>query len=248
MASTNTSPADYNGAYTNLTEESIHERARCPLSKDAEDNAESNEETTAQMLMMSPNAMAEAAFAAGVEHRKKRDADRMTQSDSINDDSRSGCTDSAESSHGFGIERDSTAIDPSSNLKNKRRRLSAADLDTMVAKTRRMQSDQTQIHGLENNLDDIWVALEPSNDDGADIDGADIVEKSEAALGQTKDLVFSQLDSIIRAGLDAFHQNEEISRELVQMKELSDSRGREVQRLKASEEDSRASLSVSASH
>jgi hypothetical protein len=60
-----------------------------------------------------------------------------------------------------------------------------------------------------------------------------------------KSIVFRELDNFIQGGLVVFHEKDELERELAQVKELSENRGREVQRLKASEENSRASLSVS---
>ena len=68
--------------------------------------------------------------------------------------------------------------------------------------------------------------------------------KIEAALKETKKVVHSKLDSIMQSGLEAFYKNDELRRKLSQVKELCESREREIQRLKVSEVDTRASLSV----
>lgn len=76
-------------------------------------------------------------------------------------------------------------------------------------------------------------------------DDYDVVNSSEMehVLEKTKQIVYAQLDCIIQSGLGSFHKNDSLKRELIQAKELCESRKREIQRLKVSEVDTRASLS-----
>jgi hypothetical protein len=69
--------------------------------------------------------------------------------------------------------------------------------------------------------------------------------EAKRALEETKNLVFDALEKFIRAGLNAFYERDDLLLEVSHYKELYESTNREVQRLKLSEETSRASLSVS---
>lgn len=203
-------------------------------------HSEENLEYSASLLPMSPNSMVEAAYRAGVEHRKKRDADRMSRENETTGGEFSAYIDTSNTALG----------DTSPDFENKRLRLSQADLDSLAAHdvTNMSRSESSARHGLDDQLTAIWnqVAIfrgEDQNGNTARAGKVDAIEMAESSLGETKTLVFAQLDVIIRYGLEAFHQNDELKRECAQMKELCDSRGREVQRLKASEDDLRASLS-----
>ena len=208
-------------------------------------HSEENLEYSASLLPMSPNSMVEAAYRAGVEHRKKRDADRMSRENETTGGEFSAYIDTSNTALG----------DTSPDFENKRLRLSQADLDSLAAHdvTNMSRSESSARHGLDDQLTAIWnqVAIfrgEDQNGNTARAGKVDAIEMAESSLGETKTLVFAQLDVIIRSGLEAFHQNDELKRECAQMKELRDSRGREVQRLKASEDDLRASLSVSSNY
>jgi len=144
---------------------------------------------------LSPNAMAEAAYAAGVASRKKLD-DKLLDKNDI----------------------DSSNDDEFLN-KNKRRRLFEPEqqsFDPLNKESSRAIDEVANTMSIQTNQTE-----------------------------EMKRIVFRELDNFIQGGLNAFHDKDELARELVQVKELSESRGREVQRLKASEENSRASLSVS---
>ena len=146
---------------------------------------------------MSPAALAEAAYSAGVEHRKKRDHQgRIGKSEveSLRE---------KQESDDFQSNKRSREFDRNSDLLNKESN----------------GSTEEAILGADLNRSD-------QNDD-------------------LKSIVFRELDNFIQGGLVVFHEKDELERELAQVKELSENRGREVQRLKASEENSRASLSVS---
>ena len=105
------------------------------------------------------------------------------------------------------------------NKNNKRRRLFEPE----------QQSFDPLIKESSRAIDEVVTAMSRKTDQNEDL----------------KQIVFRELDNFIQGGLNAFHDKDELARELVQVKELSESRGRDVQRLKASEENSRASLSVS---
>ena len=153
---------------------------------------------------LSPNTMAEAAYAAGVASRNKLD-DKLLDKNDID-----------SSVAGNGKDDDEFL-----NKNNKRRRLFEPE----------QQSFDPLIKESSRAIDEVVTAMSRKTDQNEDL----------------KQIVFRELDNFIQGGLNAFHDKDELARELVQVKELSESRGRDVQRLKASEENSRASLSVSKS-
>ena len=83
------------------------------------------------------------------------------------------------------------------------------------------------------------------NEHDIDIDIDTPVKVLDSSLEETKKLVLNQLDTIIRCGLDASNHKEELQRELSVLREVVGSRDRDIRRMKASEEDLRASVSVS---
>ena len=64
------------------------------------------------------------------------------------------------------------------------------------------------------------------------------------ALDATTTLVYRQIESLIRSGLEAYHQLEGARRDLSQAKEECEAKDRELRRLRASEEQSRATITV----
>ena len=56
--------------------------------------------------------------------------------------------------------------------------------------------------------------------------------------------VFAQVDNLIQAGLQLYAERDELATELTHVKEVSDGRLKEIQRLKESEETLRVSMSV----
>lgn len=89
------------------------------------------------------------------------------------------------------------------------------------------------------------VLFEPSTE--SDIQS--IWEKSsntdmDSNLTNTLSLLLSEIDSMVQAGLGAFHELDVANRQLVQSKELIETKSREATRIGAVEDQSRASLSV----
>ncbi len=120
--------------------------------------------------------------------------------------------------------------------------------------------------GLEDQLSKIWTRSDTELNDSYNNDKDNVdcdcdcdydenknkyeklgyrMEVAESSLHETKQLILNQFDHILKNGLEAFHQNDDLKREYAQLKELCDCRGKEVSRLKASEDDLRSSLSVS---
>mmetsp|Transcript_19579 Transcript_19579/g.45947 ORF Transcript_19579/g.45947 Transcript_19579/m.45947 type:complete len:277 (-) Transcript_19579:1702-2532(-) len=64
-----------------------------------------------------------------------------------------------------------------------------------------------------------------------------------AAVTETLALISGEVDSLVQSGLGAFYDLDSASRQLAQTREIAEARGREAQRLHASEEQSRSSLS-----
>jgi hypothetical protein len=64
------------------------------------------------------------------------------------------------------------------------------------------------------------------------------------ALDATTTLVHRQIESLVRSGLEAYHGWESARRDLSQVKEECEANERELRRLRASEEQSRATITV----
>ena len=64
-----------------------------------------------------------------------------------------------------------------------------------------------------------------------------------AAVAETLALISGEVDSLVQPGLGAFYDLGDSNRQLAQTTEIAEARGREAQRLHASEEQSRSSLS-----
>ena len=127
-----------------------------------------------------------------------------------------------------------------------------------------MNSEQS--HRVEHNsismakLEDIWNFLKPLRaasssaidqkekftveEESCNSDETNPMDKAELALDQTLKILMTEMDAMIHQGVKSFDQNDVLERELVQLKDLNESREREIQRLRASEADSRSSLTV----
>jgi hypothetical protein len=68
---------------------------------------------------------------------------------------------------------------------------------------------------------------------------------AESNLAETLRLLISEIDTLVQSGLGAFHELDVANRQLVQSKELIETKSREATRIGAVEDQSRASLSVS---
>jgi hypothetical protein len=66
----------------------------------------------------------------------------------------------------------------------------------------------------------------------------------EANLEETLRLLISEIDAMVQSGLGAFHELDVANRQLIQSKELVETKAREAVRMNAAEDQSRASLSV----
>lgn len=69
-------------------------------------------------------------------------------------------------------------------------------------------------------------------------------DNAESNLAQTLSLLLSEIDSMVQSGLGAFHELDVANRQLVQSKELAETKSREAIRINAVEDQSRNSLSV----
>ena len=93
-------------------------------------------------------------------------------------------------------------------------------------------SDPTKLFNEEepptiNSIEQIW-------------DGGN----AESNLSQILSLLLSEIDSMVQSGLGAFHELDVANRQLIQSKELVETKSREATRMNAVEDQSRNSLSV----
>ena len=184
--------------------------------------------------LVSPNAMAEAALAAGVADRKRRDCELSDK-----DINFGGATEDTAI-----IAIDNPANEYPSERWNKRQKVCV--METAENKSTTYNNNEDPAFQLAQ----IWKFI--TYDDEKEIEESmnnskelSFKEKVENALDSTKKVMHKEIDGIIRAGLNAFHRCDSLSRELLQEKEACETRKRELQRLQASEAESRASVSVS---
>lgn len=136
--------------------------------------------------------------------------------------------------------------------------MAQAVLDSAIAE-RTAAASQTSETAAET-LGGMTVAAQESNNKRPrpvadnDRDGKDVKEQlkqvwegsdKDAAMHDTMTLVHGQIEHLIRAGLEAYHGMESANRDLSQAKEECEAKDRELRRLRASEEQSRATITVS---
>lgn len=210
-------------------EDSTNESGLDGASKDDQIDSSTSKVDHSTYFPSSPNAISEAALAQAMKDRKK---------------SRSSWSDDMTSNEDTTDLKNNNVIAPAV--------LNSFDHNHKKQKTNHNDNSHNTSHndGALEEINNIWKSTESNDDDSANSLGN--VNKKHFdpaflhnALEKTKQIAYQQLDSIIKSGLEIFHKNDALKRELVQAKELCESRNREIQRLKASEVDTRASLSVS---
>ena len=212
-------------------------------------NSESNE---SKSMLLSPNAMAEKAFADGVEDRERCDSEKFSSQKNttlIDDENVRGEKKSVDYPQCLLFKNDkSDSIDLPTNKEE------GMSGKKMLKPMPICHSNNMMAYDLL--LDEIWKNLgndsttgglhEMEDDhDTSSNDSETLTQKVKVALKNTKDLVEHHLKGLFEAGLESFHENDTIKRELRRLKEIFACQGREVQRLKAANDDSRSSLSVS---
>ena len=216
-----------------------------------------NESNDDDDVLLSPSAMAEAALADGVKDRKRRDSekvylptDKLTTDDNTRQE-KDGAVSLQCLKSQDGANDDGDVVINRSEVTTKKRKM----VNSTVMAT--MQKDNCMA-SYDLLLDKIWsevgngavasgIAQTKVNDiNTSSTDGRKLPQKIDIALNETKYLLYRQIDAIIQAGLESFHESDTMARELSQVKELSGCRGREVRRLTDDLRASRASLSVSA--
>ena len=93
--------------------------------------------------------------------------------------------------------------------------------------SRKLFTNTTQDEINGTSIETIWAGPNP-----------------ETNLSETLRLLLSEIDSMVQSGLGAFHELDAANRQLVQSKELVETKSREALRMGAVEDQSRASLSV----
>lgn len=106
------------------------------------------------------------------------------------------------------------------------------DDDATSNKRPRLDSDHDE-KNVKEQLKKLWQGSEGRKKGNAD-----------EALDATMTLVYRQIESLIRSGLEAYHGWESTRRDLSQVKEECEAKDRELHRLRASEEQSRATITV----
>jgi hypothetical protein len=174
---------------------------------------------------LSPNAMADKAFAAGIADRKRRNADDRTRSENKR------------------VNVDTTRNAPLENFET-----TANDRDNKVANSG-LDTDlepEKQLESFWNRVTLSSILVTTPQDDGhiheSKLDES--LEKVHGAAEATSKLVQVQLENFFREGLEAFHKCDSLLRELNQAKELCDARGKELLRLQTSESESKHLVSV----
>lgn len=179
--------------------------------------------------LLSPNAMAEAACAAAIAiqsqqqsiHNNKKINGRYNENTNI---------ETKKSSKKISSQLD--------NHPNKRQRVCSSFGDTV-------DDSQNGLQEMVQQIQSFWD-FDTLNERYSKTEDEFIEEKLiKTALRKTSDILDSMLNSIVKAGLDAFHGYETQKRELKHIKELADSREKEIKRLQTLDDESRSSISVS---
>jgi hypothetical protein len=115
---------------------------------------------------------------------------------------------------------------------SKRRRNNTDETDTSTESAKRGSTEESE---LKETMITIWKNV----DSGGDI---------ETAIASTKDIVQQHVQSIVRLGLDAFHNAESLATKLSIMSEELKQKDIEIHRLRSSEEKNGSSMAVSSLH
>ena len=99
--------------------------------------------------------------------------------------------------------------------------------DSVISSSDPTKLFNDEVQPTNNSIEQIW-------------DG----DNAESNLAQTLSLLLSEIDSMVQSGLGAFHELDVANRQLVQSKELAETKSREAIRINAVEDQSRNSLSV----
>ena len=121
--------------------------------------------------------------------------------------------------------------------------MAQAFLEEAIAERDRLSSQSTEIFCVEESSK--RPRLEQDHDAKGRLKQVWEGSEREEALDATMTLVHSQIESLIRSGLEAYHGWESANRDLSQAKEEGEAKDRELRRLRASEEQSRATITVS---
>jgi len=178
---------------------------------------------------LSPNAMADKAFAAAIADRKRRHGHITSRDDRIMSGKRV------------------IVVENASNPNDKVEKAHAHDQGNIELGLDEDSEPEKQLESIWNKvtLSSIIVTT-PQDDDHVHESKLDMItEKAHEATEYTNRLVQRELESFFREGLEAFHKCDSILRQLHQTKELCDARGKELLRLQTSESESKHLVSVS---
>lgn len=178
--------------------------------------------THSKDLPDSPRAMADAVVAEAVAQREKQQA-RLTQEEN----SLAVARQTENRDDAMDTNDDSSSVVPT-GPKRPREQPQKHPNDTCVS---------TLAEAATKELKEIWRAAR----DEADWNEASTNE----AIRTTKDVILGQIEALISQGLEIFHAHDSQGRELARTVEENASKEREIKRLRASAEQSRATISVS---
>jgi hypothetical protein len=234
--------------------------------------------------LASPRAIAEAAYKAGIQSRKKKDDKNKKRDREDNSMHRSSNEDTMnEDIHIYGDKETITTMSDDSFIRGanhgggnhesfnndyyKRRRREGGVVNNSTGDHQEEQDgnqqnrtrQQRSIDGTIDILQDLWqkaarraargvdkeIINNKANKNVTSTEQEPLSTEVLQALEETKNILFDEFDNFIRTGLSVFNERDDLALELSHYKDLYESTNREVQRLKSSEEASRASLSVS---
>jgi len=205
------------------------------------ENAFTNEGES-EDLPQSPHAMAEAVLAAAVADRERQDKLKNNKSGSTIMD-----TDIQYSQQGLTSQREDHDYGDDSENQN----------DTALLLLNGANQYSVEESAAEKHLNNIWNHSEKEENNAVtteNLSSSSICSASSQnqkwtrhdaaeALEQTEALLKNEIESLIRVGINAFHTCDSMSRELMQVKELAESRGRDLKRLQTLEAQSRSTVS-----
>ena len=174
--------------------------------------------------VMSPNAMAAEAMAAGVEYRNRSELESMTNNENDPINTEQIATNSVK-----------------------------GDCDLFRNFSRSGRAKHQKLEGAvkgknstplspDITMEKIWNKVKLSHNSRDEFSVENLSKKTGDALRETENILNEKLDGIIQDGLEAFNQCESLMREVKSLKMLCDEKDREVARLRLYGDESRTAV------
>jgi len=189
---------------------------------------------------LSPHVMAEESLAVALAEQRKRKAKLLENEAGDNDvicsERASGENNDRRHSHSSEGQRNTAGNGGQNSMLDFR--LQGRNDDTFCG--------ENNEDDLENVIGQVWDEFAQDYVAKRGSTNGDTFDDAKEAVLEASELILGKLiDALIRSGLEGFHELETVTRDAISLDTLVDARQRELQRLQASETQSRVALAVS---